>query len=206
MASHDQPDTLFQSYVASRIRDARLTRHLTQEELAERARIDQAQVSNLEKGRVSPKMSTFYRITQALDLSPANFFAEFLNQRTQDAKKKEARAEGDGEDDIDFFARQIAERMHTAVIKNEKDKEIWDEYFDSKGKKTALLARLLIRVFFQQRWRDFVGRFDQLDDHQKYVIGEMVGFLLPDSQPGVFSTTKEKQRSYRSLKSRAQLS
>lgn len=54
------------------LRDARLRRNLTQDELAARAGVDQTTISSLETGRhTNPTLETVQRLADALGVSPA---------------------------------------------------------------------------------------------------------------------------------------
>jgi DNA-binding XRE family transcriptional regulator len=51
------------------IENARKNAHLTQEELASRVGSNKSYISRIENGKTEPKVSTFYRIVEALGLS-----------------------------------------------------------------------------------------------------------------------------------------
>lgn len=59
------------------IEDARKKVHITQAELARRIGSDRAYISRIENGKIEPKISTFYRIMNAMgfqiDFSPSIF-------------------------------------------------------------------------------------------------------------------------------------
>jgi len=63
-------------YTGQIIEDARKSAHLTQEELAKRVGANKSYISRIENGKTEPKVSTFYRIADALglsvDLNPIN--------------------------------------------------------------------------------------------------------------------------------------
>jgi len=56
-------------YTGQLIEDARKSAHLTQEELANRLGANKSYISRIENGKTEPKVSTFYRIAEALGLS-----------------------------------------------------------------------------------------------------------------------------------------
>jgi transcriptional regulator with XRE-family HTH domain len=57
------------------LRQARLKRKLTQEQLAAIAGVDQATISNLESGNIAaPSWPTVSRISQALKVKPEDLF------------------------------------------------------------------------------------------------------------------------------------
>jgi transcriptional regulator with XRE-family HTH domain len=55
--------------VGHRVKAARLAHGGTQEEVADRARIDYKRYQALEAGRVNPTIGTLLRVAEALDLS-----------------------------------------------------------------------------------------------------------------------------------------
>lgn len=56
-------------YTGQILEEARKKAHLTQSELAERIGADKSYISRIEKGKTEPKVSTFYRIVNALGLT-----------------------------------------------------------------------------------------------------------------------------------------
>ena len=60
------------------IRRFRKKEGMTQEQLAEKAGIDQKQISKIESGRVQAKLSTYLRIANALGVSIDHFLADAL--------------------------------------------------------------------------------------------------------------------------------
>ncbi|HEX7153249.1 MAG TPA: helix-turn-helix transcriptional regulator [Thermoanaerobaculia bacterium] len=61
----------------ARVRELRVKRDLTQEQLAESAGMNVVQLSNLERGANEPKLSTILRLAQALGVTLAEFFRPF---------------------------------------------------------------------------------------------------------------------------------
>ncbi|MDR1981232.1 MAG: helix-turn-helix domain-containing protein [Tannerellaceae bacterium] len=58
----------FAFYTGKIIGDARKKSHITQAELGRRIGADRAYVSRIESGKIEPKVSTFYRIINAIGL------------------------------------------------------------------------------------------------------------------------------------------
>ncbi len=58
--------------LGARIRDIRLLRRLSQEDVADRARIYRSHVSDIERGRKQPNVETLFRIARALRVHPAD--------------------------------------------------------------------------------------------------------------------------------------
>jgi transcriptional regulator with XRE-family HTH domain len=57
------------------LREARSDKNMTQEQLAEIARVDQATISDIETGRNrNPSWETVMRISKALDVAPDELF------------------------------------------------------------------------------------------------------------------------------------
>ena len=58
----------FAFYTGKIIEDARKQAHISQSELAKRIGTDRAYVSRIESGKIEPKVSTFYRIVNAIGM------------------------------------------------------------------------------------------------------------------------------------------
>ena len=58
----------FAFYTGKIIEDARKQAHISQSELAKRIGTDRAYVSRIENGKIEPKVSTFYRIVNAIGM------------------------------------------------------------------------------------------------------------------------------------------
>ena len=56
-------------YTGKIIEDARKQSHITQAELAKRIGTDKAYISKIENGKIEPKVSTFYRIANAMGMN-----------------------------------------------------------------------------------------------------------------------------------------
>lgn len=61
--------------IGQRIRELRVQKQLTQEELGERTDLSKGYISQLEHGQSSPSMETFFSILAVLGSSPASFFS-----------------------------------------------------------------------------------------------------------------------------------
>ena len=55
--------------IGSRIKELRIKRGITQEELAQKIGSNKSYISRVETGKTEPKVSTFYRIAAALGLN-----------------------------------------------------------------------------------------------------------------------------------------
>ena len=62
-------DEAYAYYTGQILEEARKKAHLTQSELAERIGANKSYISRIENGKTEPKVSTFYRIVNALGLS-----------------------------------------------------------------------------------------------------------------------------------------
>lgn len=61
--------------IGQRIRNLRMQKQLTQEELGERTDLSKGYISQLEHNQSSPSMETFFAIIEVLGMTPAAFFA-----------------------------------------------------------------------------------------------------------------------------------
>ena len=66
MVEHDLTES---QLIGSRIREARIKRHMSQADLAVKANISLPHISNIEKGKTSMKLESFIRIIEALQVS-----------------------------------------------------------------------------------------------------------------------------------------
>lgn len=55
--------------IAIAVREARTTKGFSQEDLASRAKVTQAEISRIETGRFSPRLETLVKLAQALETS-----------------------------------------------------------------------------------------------------------------------------------------
>jgi|GEM_PF-2431871 len=173
----------FQQYIGNQIKSTRLRRRLSQSELAELAGIDQAQISLFENGKVMPKMGTFYKLIRALEINPGDFFSEF--------DRSESRNSGWLDPTIDIVARRISRRIYKATRNDDVTLQLWKEFEESRGRKTTLLARLLVKVFFEPKFRKNVQHVNELGEYQKFIVGEMVGFMLSGKGDTSYFTSRE---------------
>ncbi len=72
--SHVARDKLLQERVGERIREQRVAKGLTQQELADAACIALSTLSRVERGRLSPSLGVLGRLAEALDLSLCHLF------------------------------------------------------------------------------------------------------------------------------------
>ena len=66
--------------IGSRIKEARERAHLTQEELAEKVDISPTHMSVIERGIKTPKLDTFVKIVNALNLSADALLLDGMDQ------------------------------------------------------------------------------------------------------------------------------
>lgn len=68
------------------LKDVRLARNTSQEELAERSGLDRTYISMLERGRRTPTLNTIFSLSKALNIS-ADFFVSLLSSQYEQTKK-----------------------------------------------------------------------------------------------------------------------
>lgn len=66
--------------IGNQLKQLRMQKGLTQEELAERTDLSKGYISQLENDLSSPAMETFFDILEVLGCSPKDFFSEELEQ------------------------------------------------------------------------------------------------------------------------------
>lgn len=114
--------------IGARLKAMRTAAHLSQRQLAERASVPHAQISNVEKNKVSPSVATLRKILNGLGIGMADFFEPertpapgpfFSPEHLIDLTSKiavNAIGEGDGR----MFFRQIGDaRGHNLQILHE---------------------------------------------------------------------------------------
>ena len=72
-----------QAAIGSRIKAARERAHLTQEQLAEIVDISPTHMSVIERGVKTPKLDTFVRIANALDVSADELLQDVVDKATE---------------------------------------------------------------------------------------------------------------------------
>ncbi|MHC5230135.1 helix-turn-helix domain-containing protein [Enterococcus sp. LJL99] len=67
--------------IGERLRNLRIQKDLTQEELGERTDLTKGYISQLERDLSSPSMETFFSILEVLGVTPEHFFSEKLTEQ-----------------------------------------------------------------------------------------------------------------------------
>ena len=62
--------------IGEKLRNLRVQKNLTQEELGERTDLTKGYISQLERDLSSPSMETFFNILEVLGITPEQFFSE----------------------------------------------------------------------------------------------------------------------------------
>lgn len=82
----------FKILFGKRIKYYRDLKNYTQEHLAELVNIEQASLSNIERGKVYPTQITLYRLASVLEVEPYQFFTVTPRVAVQDMVKEIANA------------------------------------------------------------------------------------------------------------------
>lgn len=67
--------------IGDRLKNLRIQKNLTQEELGERTDLTKGYISQLERDLSSPSMETFFSILEVLGVTPEHFFSEKLTKQ-----------------------------------------------------------------------------------------------------------------------------
>ncbi|AID43125.1 XRE family transcriptional regulator [Staphylococcus xylosus] len=67
--------------IGKKIKNLRIIKHLTQEELAERTDLSKGYISQIESQHASPSMETFLNILEVLGTTPSDFFKEARTEK-----------------------------------------------------------------------------------------------------------------------------
>ena len=63
-------------YIGDRLKDLRIRRALTQQELADRASVSSNAINRIELNKAEPHMSTLRKLAKALDVDPTELVGE----------------------------------------------------------------------------------------------------------------------------------
>jgi transcriptional regulator with XRE-family HTH domain len=63
-------------YIGEKLREIRTRRLLTQDELAERAKVSQSTIANIERNNQEPQFRTIRKLAKALDIDPTELLGE----------------------------------------------------------------------------------------------------------------------------------
>ena len=100
--------------IAIRLKAVRKTRHLTQNDLAERTGRSVDAISNIERAKGLPSVETLEAIAKALDVPIAEFFTPAAGERRQSAKRLDLLVR------LNELAKGLSEReLEIAVIQIE---------------------------------------------------------------------------------------
>lgn len=63
-------------YIGRKLKEARVRRLLTQEQLAEKAGVSPSTIVNIERDQTAPHFRTIRKLAQALDVDPTSLFGQ----------------------------------------------------------------------------------------------------------------------------------
>ena len=63
-------DEVLLKYIGGRIREIRISKNISQEDLASDCEVDYSQINRMELGKVNFSISNLFRIAKALDVDP----------------------------------------------------------------------------------------------------------------------------------------
>ena len=94
-------------YIASKIKEYRKLRNLTQEELAEKINIGTKQISRIEVGAFYPSITTFLKIVEVLDIDMSDFISSNAEHGNKLKNKLIKIINCANEDKLNFYYRLI---------------------------------------------------------------------------------------------------
>lgn len=170
--------------IGKKIKNLRLKKGLTQEELGERTDLSKGYISQLERDLSSPSIETFFDILEVLGCSPKDFFDD--EERRQKVVYKE-------EDVTDFFDEEKGYHIQWLVPEsNEKEMEPIRLSFNKKGEfkkfepslsetyAYVIEGEVLLKLG-KQEYRAKKGEsmyFHATDEHQFFNIADGLSTLL----------------------------
>jgi transcriptional regulator with XRE-family HTH domain len=63
-------------YIGEKLREVRTRRLLTQDELAERAKVSQSTIANIERNNAEPQFRTIRKLAKALNVDPTELLGD----------------------------------------------------------------------------------------------------------------------------------
>jgi transcriptional regulator with XRE-family HTH domain len=63
-------------YIGNKLKEVRVRRLLTQDELAEKASVTQSTIANIERNNAEPQFRTIRKLAKALDIDPTELLGE----------------------------------------------------------------------------------------------------------------------------------
>lgn len=91
---------MISSKIGAKIKEMRLEKKMSQDQLAEKADISKSSLSYIENGTNSPSLKTFEAICNALEISPSDLFAD---DPTEAAKNTIREAISDDKELLEFW-------------------------------------------------------------------------------------------------------
>ncbi|HFI2472184.1 TPA: helix-turn-helix domain-containing protein [Streptococcus suis] len=123
-------------YVGQKIKDFRLSRNMTQKELAERIGMGDTTIVNYEKGIRTPKKNTLFKISEVLKTSIDDFFPPITttapNSLIEQISDKVVQLTEKGQKSVLRFTSELLEREETDRIIQEEP--LFKIYFRSAAK------------------------------------------------------------------------
>ncbi|CEG23900.1 HTH-type transcriptional regulator PuuR [Planococcus massiliensis] len=101
--------------LGKRVKEARLTKSYTQQDLAALCNLTKSHISKIENGQTSPAIATLSKIAQVLD-APLSWFLESNSEAQLSIVKKSSRSLKMGNAEIGYMYEALANRPHFSKI------------------------------------------------------------------------------------------
>lgn len=128
--------------IGNRIKNLRIQKNLTQEELGERTDLSKGYISQLERDLSSPSLETFFDILEVLGCSPQDFFDEGQKEQRVVYTKEEMTSFEDEEKgyEIQWLVPESNENEMEPILLSFKEKGEFKEFAPSLAETFAFVT------------------------------------------------------------------
>ena len=110
-----EESTIQLQQIGQKVKEARLNKSLTQQELAERCNLTKSHISKIENGQAAPAIATLSKIAQALN-APLSWFLESNIQQKLSIVKNTERTVKLGNKEIGYMYEGLASRPYFSKV------------------------------------------------------------------------------------------
>ncbi|MDN4607900.1 helix-turn-helix domain-containing protein [Sporosarcina highlanderae] len=107
--------TIYHQQIGRKVKEARLNKSFTQQQLADKCNLTKNHISKIENGQASPALATLSKIAKELN-TPLSYFLESNNQNKLSIVKSTERTLKVGNAEIGYTYETLAKRTHFSKI------------------------------------------------------------------------------------------
>ncbi|WP_381427084.1 helix-turn-helix domain-containing protein [Sporosarcina thermotolerans] len=110
-----EESTIYPEEIGRKVKEARLNKSFTQQELADKCSLTKSHISKIENGQASPALATLSKIAKELN-APLSYFLESNNQSKMAIVRNTERTLKVGNEEIGYTYEALAKRPHFSKI------------------------------------------------------------------------------------------